>query len=207
MTKEMTAGPVQEPIINKSPDEIMKVIMKIATLPDDPKAILQNLNNKIEQYKKQGDLSPEILKGLTELAYKTMMMRGLDNHYPMAETITQNRPLIIEFATRLVEEYDCKTPTEKSLAQVAAGAYGRIVEYSRLFNNCQRLEYLSHEKNGYYSILSKELDRAQRHFITALTTLRQLKSPDIKVSVRANTAFVAQNQQLNNHQPYENNKP
>ena len=56
---------------------------------------------------------------------------------------------------------------------------------------------ISSEKNGYLAILSKELDRAHRQLITALTTLRQIKNPPIEFNVKAKTAFVAQNQQIN----------
>jgi hypothetical protein len=51
--------------------------------------------------------------------------------------------------------------------------------------------------NGYYSQFGKEADRSFRQFQSALCLLRQFKSPPISVTVKTNTAFVAQNQQLN----------
>jgi hypothetical protein len=45
--------------------------------------------------------------------------------------------------------------------------------------------------------MSKELDRANRQFITALTTLKQMKTPSIEINVTAKTAFVGKNQQFN----------
>jgi hypothetical protein len=54
--------------------------------------------------------------------------------------------------------------------------------------------------------ISKDLDRAYRQFASTLTLLREIKSPTLTVNVKANTAFIAQQQQLNNNQ-YENNTP
>jgi hypothetical protein len=45
--------------------------------------------------------------------------------------------------------------------------------------------------------MGKELDRAERHFFTALNTLKQIKSPMLEMNIHAKTAFIAQNQQIN----------
>ena len=60
-----------------------------------------------------------------------------------------------------------------------------------------QVEYLTHEKNGYYSLISKELDRAHRQYITTLTLLQQIKQPSIKVNVKTKNAYIAENQQIN----------
>lgn len=173
----------------------------------DSQKIVSDFEKLLNIYReKKGNIDEKTGKELSLKMHELLNLVGLETHYPIAETLTNNRPLIIELSNELIKEYDCKTPTEKTLVHVIAGAYGRILEYSKIFNNFQRIDYISHEKNGYYNIISKELDRAQRHYITALTTLRQIKTPEIKVNVRANTAFVAQNQQLNNNSiPNENN--
>ena len=46
-------------------------------------------------------------------------------------------------------------------------------------------------------IIGLELDRANRQFLTALQTLKQIKAPQLEVNVETKTAFVAQNQQFN----------
>jgi hypothetical protein len=56
---------------------------------------------------------------------------------------------------------------------------------------------VSSEINGYCAVMSKELDRANRHYLSALATLKQLKSPPFQIQVRTQNAFVAQNQQIN----------
>ena len=55
--------------------------------------------------------------------------------------------------------------------------------------------------NGAYKVASQELDRANRHFINAVATLKQLKSPTMNIQVKATNAFVAQNQQVNTASP------
>ena len=62
------------------------------------------------------------------------------------------------------------------------------------------VKYTSNALNGLYAVISTELDRANRHFVTALATLRQIKSPTLEVNVRAQTAIIGQNLQLNSTQ-------
>jgi len=71
------------------------------------------------------------------------------------------------------------------------------MQYSASFQNIANIEWLSPEKNGLYANYSKEVDRAHRQFMMAITTLKQMKSPTPQINVRTNTAFVAQNQQVN----------
>ena len=138
------------------------------------------------------------------------MGSGLDNYYPLAKTIgVEYTALVLGFSRQITKDYDCKTSGEKALAQVVVNAYIRILEYTRRLDFCKKIDYLSREVVNFYSMLSKELDRANRHFITALTTLKQLKDPTLKISVKTESAFIAENQQLNNIkiQQDENIKP
>ena len=107
------------------------------------------------------------------------------------------RTLAIELCNQLIAEYECKTSSEKMLAQTASWAYCRMIEYSYKLNGLTRQEYLSNEKNGYYSMLSKEVDRCARQYLTAINTLKHFKQPPVSVTFKAQNAFVAQNQQIN----------
>ena len=52
--------------------------------------------------------------------------------------------------------------------------------------------------------LGTEIDRAHRQFQAAMQTLRMLKAPPLKVNFRTDTAYIAQNQQINSgHKPEE----
>ncbi len=198
----------QKQVLQKGVKTVKEIKDFVSSLEStcDPSHVAKQFDTALVEYQNSTGKEKEKKYEQFEKIYKEAVnIVGLNNHYPVAETLTNNRTLIIEFADQLVDEYRCQTASEKSLVHMIAGAYGRVLEYSKLLNNCQRLDYLSHEKNGYYSLLSKELDRANRQYLAALMTLKQIKTPEIKVSVRANTAFIAQNQQLNNNE-YENNK-
>ena len=107
------------------------------------------------------------------------------------------KDFVTDFALDLAVEYDCKTPSERALAQLAAIAYTKVFDYSDQFKGVKSLKTTSHELNGYYSLLGKEIDRSNRHFLSYLMALRQTKEPKLKINVTAQTAFVAENQQVN----------
>jgi len=129
---------------------------------------------------------------------------GLDNHSPLSYTIPDAyRPLAIEFSRQLIQDYDCQTAGEKALAETIVSAYARILILSRQLNATIYADSIPLATNQvrFYSMLSKELDRANRHFTTALTTLIQLKSPIPNINIKAKTALVAQVQQFNMDKP------
>jgi len=137
-----------------------------------------------------------------KLLNEASMILGLDNHQALAWGIKEEyRPLAIEFANELAKEYQCKTPSEKSLSQVVVNSYIRLFDDSRRYDGCADAgEYLSEARTKHLAMLSKQIDRANRQFLNALMALKQLKNPPIQVTVKTNTAFIAQNQQLNNNQ-------
>jgi hypothetical protein len=96
-----------------------------------------------------------------------------------------------------IEEYDCQTEIEKSLASVIVGAYVRYIDNSRRLNNELECENITRERNVYIANLSKQVDRAQRQYLSAVMTLKQIKAPTIEMSIKAQTAFISQNQQIN----------
>jgi len=98
------------------------------------------------------------------------------------------------------EEYDCKTASEYALAELAAGSYVRSLEASRELIDARAGVtnlFCLVEKTGYCKMLSKEIDRANRQFTSAILTLKQLKAPSMTLNVKAKNAFIAENQQFN----------
>jgi hypothetical protein len=151
------------------------------------------------------DILPKFVgyKTLTEEEEKDHLIKilylfGLDTQVPLWESVgNELGPLAVDFSKGLVREYDCKTPSEKALAQIVANAYVRVMEYSHTMEQCRNIKEANDQVSRHYSVMSKELDRANRQFITALTTLKQMKAPSIEINVTAKTAFVAENQQFN----------
>lgn len=192
----------QEKAISKNlTREEKKNLIKESLIVDcEPNRIIQTAAEKITAIASAGKKEREKAeKEFMEIADKSLMPLGLETHYTLSETVYDRyRPLIIEITRQIEKEYDCKTPTEKILAETIAGSHMRIINYSKKLNTLTEERYLSAERNGYGSILSKEIDRAQKHLMIAITTLKQIKNPPIELNIKTKTAFVTQNQQVIN---------
>lgn len=188
-----------KPVIKYTAEDV-KVLLNRYQVEIAPERLLKKAAELWTEYDQASDaeklkMEPAFNKKLENAA----IIFALDHHVPLAETLNDNkyRTLVIELANQLVKEYECKTSSEKMLAQTAAWAYCRMLEYSYKLNGLTRLEYLSNEKNGFYSMLSKEVDRCVRQYLSAINTLKHFKQPALSVTFKAQNAFVAQNQQIN----------
>lgn len=140
------------------------------------------------------------------LAIELIKRYGLDTLWQLHVSVSE-ADMVVQMAQDLVRDYECQTASEKAMAQVAANAFARIMESSRLMDECSHLESTTQLHLNYISVFGKELDRATRQFDTAVNNLMRMKSPAMKVSVTAKTAFVGNNQQFNaNHANHENVK-
>jgi len=158
--------------------------------------------------KKGADFTKEKNK---EILGNMAMVLGLETHVPLLRSVTEEyRPLMVEISNCLQNEFKCETTSEKMLVHLIANAYFRINSLTGRMVHTMELDRASPTLNGFYTVLSKELDRAGRQFTSALLTLRQLKNPHTDIKLKANVAFVAQNQQLNTcdkQHSYEINDP
>lgn len=179
--------------------EAKDLIYQVAYIDGDPERIMKELSEDLLPQIKSGKADKKVREKTTKVVAKALMAYGLETYYPLAETVNKDyRPLAIEFSRQLIQEFDCKTPSEKALAQIVVNAYLRVIDNSRRYNNClEATQYLSNERTKYLAVASKQLDRANRQFITALTTLKQMKIPSLEINVKTKAAFLAQNQQLN----------
>lgn len=196
--KKSTDIPVVQEIKKESNKEIARKFLKqYISAPCDPEVLLQNLGKAIKEYD-IAENKKDLEKQLTEKANEALPIMALDTHYILARAVFEEmRPFAIEFANQLTVEYECKTPTEKALAETVAAAYLRIMQFTQVMTRQMRDEHCSMIQNGFYKVASQELDRANRHFTSAIAMLKQLKSPTMTVQVKATTAFVSQNQQIN----------
>lgn len=184
-------------------DQLRSLLASSSSLIDsDPEKVLEcfeKISEKINGIKKP---NKKLVAEFCTKLNNALSVVALDTHYLAAETVDQKyRPLIIQFARDIVTEYQCKTSSEKALVETIVIAYGRILELSKLFNEAQHIEFLSDVKNGYYGMIAKELDRAYRQFASSLLILKQIKAPVLEVNIKAKTAFIAQNQQINTTSP------
>ena len=71
-----------------------------------------------------------------ELFFQSQHALGLDTHVPVAESVPdEHRYLITEFINRTEEEYQCETAIEKSLAEVIALSYIRVISISKTMSS------------------------------------------------------------------------
>lgn len=125
-------------------------------------------------------------------------------HALMESTEEQYGPLALQMKTELEREFGCKTPSERALTDQIVISYIRKLSFSRFLEEKKEQRIMSTEKVGYLNFISKEIDRAHRQFLSALETLRVMRQPTLKVNVRAQNAFVGENQQFNNNQSQKN---
>src|SRR3989344_8452884 len=63
---------------------------------------------------------------------KATVALGLSTHVPVAETVRKEyRLFLVEMVRDIEREYDCKTPSEKALAETIASAYVRTLQASQ----------------------------------------------------------------------------
>jgi len=99
---------------------------------------------------------------------------------------------------QFIRDLECKTDAEKVMAETAAVGFMRYLDASRRLNNCLDVDLtITPNKTAFMAMLSKERDRAHRQYLSTVSTIKQLKAPAIEMNIRAKTAFVSHNQQIN----------
>jgi|CXWL01.1.fsa_nt_gi hypothetical protein len=185
--------------------ELRKSFEQASGFDCEPSYVLSKASDLIKKSKEVGldGMSEEEKVSLAEWARKVSNMENLNNQSLLAEaSMSKYRAFAIDFAGQINVEYDCQSPSEKAMAQNIASAYTRTLSTNEMITNNLSKDSYSDLSCIRLAILSKELDRAQRHFSTSLQLLRQMKSPPLKMSVRADNAFIGQ---FNYQEPHEEN--
>lgn len=164
-----------------------------------PEGLVNKINREI--LPKFVDWKNMGIKQQSEVVIKMIRQLGLDTQVPLFNSVG-NGGMVMDVAKQIIEEYDCKTASEKATAQIAANAFVRIMENSEVIR-ASRNSSINLKLVPYFSIISKELDRATRQYEAAVSNLIRMKTPPINVKVTTKTAFMAGNQQFNVNQ--ENN--
>lgn len=183
-----------------SPKEAREMIPNMLKTPIDIEYVLENLGKdllpkylngnekeKEEAMKKLQGMSVDLFRSL-ELETQVGLMESIDERYrATAKNLTE----------KIILENDCKKTEEKMLAEVIVSAFIKILDNSRRLTNEYNCVNITPNRNNYIATLSKQIDRANRQYLSALMSLKQLKSPSINMSIKTNNAFVSSNQQIN----------
>jgi hypothetical protein len=157
----------------------------------DPKRILSEAEKELNE-------TPPGTKeyAFATTVYKAFTLKEFENGVLLTESLKDEyKTFAIDFSRNIQKEYDCTTPSQKATAESIACAYCRILQSSAMMSRYLAKGSVTDYGLKYLAIMSKELDRAQRHYTTALQTLYMLKQPPLSVTVKANIANIA-NQQV-----------
>ena len=163
------------------------------------KNLSEDLNKLFkEYYGASDDKRPALRPKLEEKIHHVGIAGELETHYGLIHGLSERyKSLVSGFCDEIIREYSCQSPSEKALAEVIAGSFVRHLQLAESIHAQLSQEYIVKGISGYIAILSKNLDREIRSFQSALILLRQLKSPATEINIKATTAYVAQNQQIN----------
>jgi len=121
--------------------------------------------------------------------------------HPLNKTVPEDLQSYIEnLSLELTKEYNCINALERSLCEIIANSYWRIISVSKLMQDDLSLNSPSKYKFRYLEILSKELDRENKNYLAALNNLIEIKTPNTTINLNSDNLFLSQNQQFNNNQ-------
>ncbi len=138
-------------------------------------------------------------KDQSEILSKGMMMLAHERHYLVAESVSDEkwRPMITDFARCIQKEYSCTENSEIALAGLAASAYYRSLKAARKLNALLEKTEIGMTGVNLMTAVSKEIDRAERQYLSAIETLRSRRQPQMNVKIQTKTAFFNENQTIN----------
>lgn len=191
-TSEKVPAPTPTSTPSLSQEEMRSWLARGMAMIDDPRRLIPQIYDQMKEH--EGPVKDKD-QGLIE---KGLLALGFENDYSLIETIDEKyRPMAVELRRQLIKDFDCKTYSEKVLVDTVTSGYMRHLRSAKVYNNILAKGTLDKLGCDILSTMGKEMDRAQRQLMTALQTLVNLKRPPLKVQVKAQNAFVAQNQQLN----------
>lgn len=180
--------PAEKPVSTAKAADINEFIKQCA-IGDDPIAILEQAQHELDNTKDiQGTATQSSL-------YKALTLFEFDKGILMASAIPERyRAFSIDFSRNLQKEYQCETPSEKATAELVAINFIRTLEIQYKINSYLGRGEITDMGVRYLAVLSKELDKANRHYLSALQTLKVIKQPALEVNIKTQTAVVGQNQ-------------
>ncbi len=188
-TKEVIKNPAAEKsgAVAKKFD-INEFINKCA-IGDDPLAVLDQAQKELDNPKSGQELTAN------SSLYKAVTLFEFDKGVLMTTAIPEKyRAFCIDFSRKLQKEYQCEMASEKATAELVAVNFVRTLEIQNKINSYLALGNITDMGVKYLAVLSKELDRANRHYLNSLQTLKMIKLPALEVNIRTQTAVVGQNQ-------------
>lgn len=163
----------------------------------DPEFVLKEADKELS--KKKGE---QFALTSENSVFRAMSVLEFDTGILMSTVIPeQYRSLAIDMMRQLQKEFDCQTASEKATAELAAVNYIRTLEVQNRITRYVALGTISENGVKFLAIMSNELDRANRHYLTTIQALKTIKQPQLELNIKTNTTVIGQNQmvQTNNN--------
>ncbi len=155
----------------------------------DPSLVLRRADEEIRDQKGEQATSSE------SFIFKAMTLCEFDNGVLLTTAVPeQYKTLAINMSCNLQKEFSCQSSAEKALVEVVTINYIRTLDIQRRINNYLEKGSITDIGVKFLNVMSKELDRATRHYIQAVEALKTFKQPATNLKINANTAVVGQNQ-------------
>ena len=181
-----------------SPEQVDLFVEKNLRISGSEAEVLKKMGDELLPKFYAGDQDDLLLKEISNIGGELMRMRESDHHCNLMEGFDERyRQLSKVMTDQIITEYDCTTEIEKSLASVIVGSHVRYLDNSRRLNNELNCEDITRNRNVYIANLSKQVDRAQRQYLSSVQALKMLKVPEVSMNINVDQAFVSQNQQFN----------
>ncbi len=208
------AVPTKKELKKYTPEEAKKLVLQAFYAEGtDLGRQLRELGNDILPKLLHGSEAEQkaVRKTMNEKVTPVMMALEADSHWGLMKAVDETYwGMARELSSQIIKEYSCETHAEKMLAEVVVNAFVQVLKASGKITggSVEPGGSITDSRTKYIAVLSKQLDRANRQFLASLMVLKQLKAPTIEMNIKANTAFVAQNQQINApQQGHETNEP
>jgi hypothetical protein len=120
-----------------------------------------------------------------EFDYGDILAKGFNDQY---------KPLVKNLSLEIQTEYNCFGASEKALAELMAQSFCKALDMQYSCNelyNATRMNEFSLKRQ---QILSKEMDRAYRQYLSCLQAMRSIKQPALNVTIKTQTANIAHQQ-------------
>ena len=177
-----------EKTIDEKADILLKLVSFQNNIDSSVKILLDILKgNKVVSEKDKNAQTTEFMHIFETTSHAALIWSFIDEYRMLSYDLTE----------KLIKEYSCVSHSERMLVEIIVNAFIRTLDNSRRLNNMLEIREITPNKSVYIATLSKQLDRANRQYLQALLTLKQLKSPTIDFKISATKAFLSNNQQVN----------
>ena len=127
--------------------------------------------------------------------FKAMTLNEFENGPLLITALAEQfRTFAIDLLRKLQTEYRCQTPSECALAELASLNFVRTLDVQQKMTSYFNKGSFSADGVKYLNLLSVELDRANRHFLTTINSLKMMHQPTFNFNLNTQTAVIGQNQ-------------